>query len=77
MKKISILSLLVLAILAATFGGARVTKGYVFSYYEFERPMSDRMTDEEWRAIVYDPDRADELEKYRPGWYGEFKKNTQ
>jgi len=58
-------------------GGARVTKGYVFSYYEFEHPMSKRMTDEEWRAIVYDPARADELEKFRPDWYGEFKKNTQ
>jgi hypothetical protein len=58
-------------------GGARVTKGYVFSYYEFEYPMSGRMTDEEWRAIVYDPNRADELEKFRPSWYGEFKKNTQ
>jgi len=58
-------------------GGARVTKGYVYSYYEFKHPMSERMTDEEWKKIVYDPDRADELEKLRPDWYGEFKKNTQ
>ncbi|MDL2263979.1 DUF3160 domain-containing protein [Synergistaceae bacterium OttesenSCG-928-I11] len=58
-------------------GGARVTKGYVFSYYEFERPMSERMTDEEWKAIVYAPDRADELERLRPGWHDKFMKNTQ
>jgi hypothetical protein len=59
-------------------GGARVTKGYVFSYYEFEYPMSERMTDEDWRKIVYDPDLADELEKnFRPSWYGEYKKNTR
>jgi hypothetical protein len=58
-------------------GGARVTKGYVFSYYEFEQPMEERMTDEEWKAIVYDPSRAEELEKFRPSWYEEFKKNTK
>jgi len=58
-------------------GGARVTKGYVFSYYEFEYPMSKRMTDKEWRAIVYDPERADELEKFRPDWHEEFRRNTR
>ncbi len=58
-------------------GGARVTKGYVFSYYEFAQPMTKRMTDEDWRAIVYDPARADELEGFRPSWHEEFKKNTQ
>jgi hypothetical protein len=58
-------------------GGARVTKGYVFSYYEFEHPVSKRMTDEEWRAIVYDPARAEELEKFRPSWHEEYKKNTK
>ena len=58
-------------------GGARVAKGYVFSYYEFEHPMSKRMTDQEWREIVYDPNRAEELEKYRPEWHEEFKKNTR
>ena len=58
-------------------GGARVTKGYVFSYYEFERPMEKRMTDEEWRAIVYDAERAEELEKYRPSWYVEFREKTR
>jgi hypothetical protein len=58
-------------------GGARMTKGYVFSYYEFEKPTAERMTDEEWKKIVYDPARAEELESLRPDWYGEFRKNTQ
>jgi hypothetical protein len=58
-------------------GGARITKGYVFSYYEFEHPMSDRMTDDQWKEIVYDPTRAEELEKFRPDWYGEFRENTK
>jgi hypothetical protein len=56
-------------------GGARLTRGYVYSYYEFERPLSEgRMTDEEWKAIVYDASRAEELEKYRPAWHGELEK---
>jgi hypothetical protein len=58
-------------------GGARVTRGYVFSYYEFEKPMTERMTDEEWRAMVYDPSRAEELESLRPDWHEEFLKNTR
>jgi hypothetical protein len=58
-------------------GGARVTKGYVFSYYEFEKPMTERMTDEEWKATVYDPTRAKELESLRPDWHGEFLRNTR
>ncbi|MDR1133888.1 MAG: DUF3160 domain-containing protein, partial [Synergistaceae bacterium] len=58
-------------------GGARVTKGYVFSYYEFERSVSERMTDEEWKAIVYDPGRENELERLCPDWYREFKENTR
>jgi hypothetical protein len=57
-------------------GGARVTKGYVFSYYEFARPVTDRLTGEEWREIVSDPARADELEKLRPDWHVEYEKNT-
>jgi hypothetical protein len=56
-------------------GGARVTRGFVFSYYEFTRPLSDgRMTDEEWKKLVYDESRADELKKLHPAWYEKFLK---
>jgi hypothetical protein len=56
-------------------GGARLARGYVYSYYEFARPLSlGRMTDEEWKEIVYDGSRAEELEKFRPDWYGELEK---
>ncbi|MDD2454380.1 MAG: DUF3160 domain-containing protein, partial [Synergistaceae bacterium] len=56
-------------------GGPRVTRGYIFSYYEFERSLGDgRMTDEEWKKIVYDDSRADELRKYHPAWYEELRK---
>lgn len=52
-------------------GGSRVARGWTYSYYEFERSLSDgRMTDAEWRNIVYDPSRADELDELRPSWYG-------
>ena len=51
-------------------GGARITRGFIFSYYEFVRQLSDgRMPDEEWKALVYDDSRADELRKYHPSWY--------
>jgi hypothetical protein len=56
-------------------GGARITRGFIFSYYEFERPLSDgRLTDEEWKKIVYDDSRAKELEQYRPAWYQKLTK---
>ena len=33
-------------------GGLHIAKGGVFSYYEFPWPMSDRLTDESWRAMI-------------------------
>jgi len=47
-------------------GGKRIAIGYVFSYYEFQLPMGERMTDEKWKKIVYDPNA--DLDKYRPFW---------
>ena len=47
-------------------GGKRIAVGYSFSYYEYPRTMSDRLTDESWKKIVYEP-RAD-LGKYLPFW---------
>ncbi|MDR1020312.1 MAG: DUF3160 domain-containing protein [Synergistaceae bacterium] len=56
-------------------GGARLARGYVYSYYEFERPLSlGRMTDDEWKEIVYDKNRAEKLEKLRPAWHEELEK---
>ncbi|HET6452285.1 MAG TPA: DUF3160 domain-containing protein, partial [Spirochaetia bacterium] len=34
-------------------GGKRIAVGYTFSYYEFGHPMEDRMTDEQWKELVY------------------------
>ena len=51
-------------------GGARVATGYVFSYYTFARSISEgRMNDDQWKKIVYDEGRQDELEQLRPQWY--------
>jgi hypothetical protein len=56
-------------------GGARVTRGYIFSYYEFARALGEgRMTDEEWKKLVYDDSRADELKEFHPLWYDELTK---
>lgn len=49
--------------------GPRVTVGYTYSFYEFARPLSaGRMTDEEWKKLVYDKGRQAELEKLMPEW---------
>jgi hypothetical protein len=47
-------------------GGKRIAIGYVFSYYEFQKGLSERMSDEDWKKIVYQPDAK--LEKYEPFW---------
>ena len=51
------------------WGGPRVTIGYTYSSYEFISSLSEgRVTDEEWRELVYDRARQDELEKLTPSW---------
>ena len=56
-------------------GGPRVTRGFIFSYYEFPRSLGDgRMTDEEWKALVYNDGRSGELKQYHPAWYEELRK---
>jgi hypothetical protein len=47
-------------------GGKRIAIGYGFSYYEFGHPMSNRLNNDEWKAIVY-KDNPD-MKKYLPSW---------
>ena len=47
-------------------GGKRIAVGYGFSYVEFTHPSSDRMTDEEWKNIVYKNPQT--LNEYMPFW---------
>jgi hypothetical protein len=44
-----------------------VTRGAGFSYYEFEHPMTDRLTDEAWRAMLHKG-----AEPASPAWTGSF-----
>ena len=54
-------------------GGFRVTEGYMFSYYTFIQSLTEgRMNDDQWKAIVYDPERQDDLKKYLPAWHGKL-----
>ncbi|MDR3265068.1 MAG: DUF3160 domain-containing protein, partial [Synergistaceae bacterium] len=51
-------------------GGPRVARGWVYSYYEFPRSLNEgRMTDEEWKKLVYDENSQDEIRKLHPAWY--------
>ena len=50
------------------WGGPRVTRGAVFSFYAFDRPLAEgRLTDEEWKKMVYEEDAA-ALDRLRPQW---------
>lgn len=48
-------------------GGKRIAVGYTFNYYEFAHPMNDRLTDEQWKGMVYK--NASEAKKRKPEWY--------
>jgi len=47
-------------------GGKRIAIGYGFSYYEFTHPMSDRLNNEQWKAIVYSNYAS--MTRYLPFW---------
>ncbi len=61
-------------------GELHVGRGSVFGFYQFEQPMSDRLTDEEWRNILADgyfdddfnwvssPDKPE-----RPQWTADYR----
>lgn len=54
-------------------GGFRVTEGYMFSYYTFVHALNEgRMNDDQWKALVYDAKRQDELKRYLPAWHGKL-----
>jgi hypothetical protein len=48
-------------------GGSRVCVGYVYSVYEFAQPMNNRLTDEQWKSMVYAKDRR-AVESKEPAW---------
>lgn len=50
--------------------GPRVAVGYVYSYYEFDRDISlGRMTDQEWKTVVYSDESQSILERFLPRWH--------
>lgn len=46
-------------------GGKRIARGYVYSYYEFPHPMSDRLNDDQWKQRVY---KDKDVEGLEPFW---------
>ncbi|NLJ37080.1 MAG: DUF3160 domain-containing protein, partial [candidate division WS1 bacterium] len=49
------------------YDGLQVTKGGVFSYYEFSWPSSDRLTDEKWLQMLKDGEAPEQ-----PEWTSSF-----
>jgi hypothetical protein len=48
-------------------GIARITRGTIFSYYEFTQPIANRLTDEEWRDMLTDSEAPS-----MPQWTASF-----
>jgi hypothetical protein len=44
-------------------GGFEIARGGVYSYYEFKQPISERLTDEQWRQMLDQGQAPD-----HPGW---------
>jgi hypothetical protein len=57
----------VIYVVAPVRGKRVVCEGVVYSYYEFKQPMSNRLTDEEWRQMVWSPKAP-----ARPRWTDAF-----
>ena len=38
--------------------GVRLTRGLVFSYFEFNNPLGERITDEKWKELNYTQDKS-------------------
>jgi len=54
-------------VIAPVDGQLKITKGGVYSYYEFPWPMSDRLTDKKWREML-----NSEQAPTSPAWTSEF-----
>ncbi len=48
-------------------GTVRITRGAIFSYYEFTQPIADRLTDEKWRQLL-----ISEKPPKMPEWISSF-----
>lgn len=56
-------------------GGFRLTEGYVYSYYSFTKPISEgRMNDDQWKKLIYDKKKQEQLKKYQPAWIEKINK---
>ncbi|MEX2419412.1 MAG: DUF3160 domain-containing protein [Acidimicrobiia bacterium] len=62
---------LIYVIVPADDGRFQVARGGVYSYYEFWVPRDQRMTDEEWRLLIRDWERVEEVPD-RPPWTDSF-----
>lgn len=53
-------------------GKLRIARGSVFDFYEFHQPLSERLTDDEWRYSMhfsYDPEKEyEKADVERPAW---------
>jgi hypothetical protein len=46
--------------------GTRLTRGLIYSYYEFTRPFGERLSDADWQGVVYES--SGEFTPQEPDW---------
>lgn len=51
--------------------GSRITRGLVYSYYEFTAPLTQRITDYDWQNMIYARKNIDQIPN-RPAWTKEI-----
>ncbi len=56
-------------------GTVRIARGSVYSFYQFRNPVSERMTDDEWRSRIAYTSSASKPEK--PEWQESFRDETE
>ncbi|MCQ2975775.1 MAG: DUF3160 domain-containing protein [Bacteroidales bacterium] len=47
-------------------GKLYITRGATFSYYEFVRPLGDRLTDEQWQEMIQKKEQPSQPEWFKP-----------
>jgi hypothetical protein len=61
-----------LYVIAEIEGFLKVTRGAIFSYYEFTQPIADRLTDEAWQELL-----TGSAPPSLPVWTGSFRDTTR
>lgn len=64
-------------VIVSVDGKLRLASGPVYSFYQFEQPISDRMTDSSWRELVNHAYLGDDDRTTSPAWTDDYRVTNQ